>query len=107
MLELPPSALQWLGAGGLLVIAGALIRFRGWTFLLAGYDESAAVPDEVVADIAGNTVLRIGLAAVALGGLLAFTRVPSYLPPLFGAVVVLAVLRLIYRLNTYTPTDTA
>lgn len=106
MIELSSSALQWLGVGALLVIAGVLIKFRGWTFLLAGYDETAPIPDDVVANVAGNTVLRIGIAALVLGALVTVTEIPSRLPLVFGVIVFLDVARLIYRLNTYTPAET-
>lgn len=107
MFGLSSSALQWLGAGALLVVAGALIRFRRWTFLLAGYDATSPVPDEVVADVAGNTVLRIGLAALALGVVVAVADPPGYLPALVEVAILVAVLRLLYRLHTYDPTTTA
>lgn len=106
MFGLPSTALQWLSAGLVLLTAGALIKFRGWTFLLAGYDETSPVPDEVVADIAGNTILRIGIAAIALGILIITIDIPSYLPVVFGGLIFLAVVRMIYRIRTYTPTDT-
>lgn len=48
MIEPSSSALPWLSAGSLLLILGVLIRFRGWTFLLAGYDGSSSIPDDVV-----------------------------------------------------------
>lgn len=107
MFGLPSTALQWLSAGLVLLTAGALIKFRGWTFLLAGYDETSPVPDEVVANVAGNTILRIGIAAIALGVLIATIDIPSYLPVVFGGIIFLAVVRMIYRIRTYTPTDTA
>lgn len=106
MVELSASAIRWLGIGVLLAVAGALIKFRGWTFLVAGYDETSAVPEEVVADVAGSTVLRVGLAALALGVLTAVTELPSYLPLLVQAIILLAVVRMIYRLYTYTPETT-
>jgi hypothetical protein len=98
--------LEWLGVGGLLTIVGALIKFRGWTFLLAGYDETSPVPDDVVQDVAGNTVLRVGIAVFAFGSLVSVMNLPSYLGVLVGAVIVLDVLRLIYRLNTWSPQAT-
>ena len=101
MFGLPSAALQWLGVGVLLVILGGLIRFRGWTFLIAGYDETSPVPEDAAANIVGNAVLRIGLSAVALGVLIALTEIPSYLPAVFGIVIVLAVGRSLYRLRTY------
>ena len=51
MIELSSGALEWLGVGSVVALAGALIRFRGWTFLVAGYDASSPLPDDVVADI--------------------------------------------------------
>lgn len=103
MIALSSGALEWLAIGGLLTIAGALIKVRGWTFLLAGYDETAAIPDDVVQDIAGNTVLRVGLVVFAIGTLASVTNPPSYLDVLIGAGIVLAVLRMIYRSNTWSP----
>ena len=105
MPALESLAVEWLAAGALLVVLGALIKFRGWTFLLAGYDQTSEVPDEVVSDVAGNTVLRIGLATVAFGVIFSVSSPPSYLGVVFEVVVVLAVLRLLYRIRTYTPDD--
>ena len=107
MLGLGPRALQWLGAGALVTLSGVLIKYVGWTWLLAGYSESTSpVPDEMVRDIAGNTVLRIGIALLGVGALAAVTDLPSSLGLVVAAAVVLAVARLIYRLNTWSPQDT-
>lgn len=104
MLGLGPRALQWLGAGAVVTLLGALIKFVGWTWLLAGYSESTSpVPDDVVRDIAGNTVLRIGIALLGVGALTAVTNPPSSLDLVVAAVVVVAVARLVYRLNTWSP----
>lgn len=100
------GALEWLVAGTLLVLAGALVKFRGWTFLLAGHDSTAAVPEAVVADVAGSTVLRVGIATAALGAVMLQTELPSRLRLLFGALVVVAVLRMVYRVRTYSPDAT-
>lgn len=95
-------AVEWFAVGALLAVLGALIKFRGWTFLLAGYDQSTSpVPDDVIADVAGNTVLRIGLATVGFGVVFTVADPPSYLGLVFEVVVVLAVVRLLYRLRTY------
>lgn len=108
MFGLPPNAAAWLGAGALLVVVGYLVRFQGWTFLLAGYDDpTSPVPDEVVAEIAGNTILRIGLASLGLGAVVVLADTPEYLSTVFAVAIVLAVARLVYRLNTYTPTEAA
>lgn len=103
MIELSSSALEWLAVGGLLTFAGALIKFRGWTFLLAGYDQTASVPDSVVQNVAGNTVLRIGIALIVVGIIGSVTDLPSYLDVLLGAAILLEVLRLLYRLHTWSP----
>jgi hypothetical protein len=103
VIELSSSALEWLAVGSLVTIAGALIRFRGWTFLLAGYDESSSVPDNMVQNVAGNTVLRVGIAVFVVGILESLTTAPSDLGVLVGIVIVLDVLRLLYRLNTWSP----
>jgi hypothetical protein len=55
MAVLASKTVEWLVAGGLLTVLGGLIRFRGWTFLLAGYDETSRIPDDVVQQVAGNT----------------------------------------------------
>jgi hypothetical protein len=106
VIEPSSGAFEWLAVGVFLTFTGALIKFRGWTFLLAGYDETGETPDDVVQDIAGSTALRVGLAAFAIGILVSVTNPPSYLGVLVGAGIVLAVLRMIYRLNTWSPRTT-
>ncbi|ESP89775.1 hypothetical protein [Candidatus Halobonum tyrrellensis] len=106
MIEPTSGSLEWLAVGCLLTIAGALIRFRGWTFLLAGYDETAPVPESVVQNVAGNTVLRVGIAVLVVGVLETVTTPPSSLGVLVGAAIGLDVLRLIYRLNTWSSRTT-
>lgn len=107
MLDVGTIAIEWLAVGAVLTVAGSLIKFLGWTFLLAGYDETSSVPDEVISDMAGNTVLRIGLATIAFGIIASIVDIPSYLPLVFELVILIAVLRLLYRLHTYTPNNTA
>lgn len=106
MIESISGALKWLAVGGLLMTAGVLIKFRGWTFLLAGYDETSPIPDDVMQDMAGNTVLRVGIAVFVVGILASVTNPPSYIGVLVEAVIVLDVLRLLYRLNTWSPQAT-
>ncbi|MFC5279050.1 DUF3784 domain-containing protein [Halorubrum rubrum] len=107
MLGSPSLSVEWIAVGCLLTIVGWLIRFRGWTFLLAGYDGTSSVPDEVVAEVAGNTVLRIGLAGIAVGVVVALVDAPAFLPTVYAIAVLFAVARLLYRLHTYTPTKAA
>jgi hypothetical protein len=104
MASIGPLAIEWLASGALVTVLGVLIKYVGWTWLLAGYSEStASVPDDVVRDVAGNTVLSVGVTVIAFGVLASVTNPPAYLGPLIGAVIVLAVVRLIYRLNTWSP----
>ncbi|GAA0208360.1 hypothetical protein [Halobaculum roseum] len=93
-------AVEWLASGAVVTLLGALIRFAGWTWLLAGYDEStSSLPDDVVGEMAGNTVLRVGVAVLAVGALASVTDPPSSLTVLVGAAILLDVGRLLYRLN--------
>lgn len=57
-------------------------------------------------NVAGNTVLRVGIAVFVVGLLESVTNPPSYLGVLVGAAIVLDVLRLLYRLNTWSPQAT-
>lgn len=104
--DIGTSAIHWLAVGGLLVVAGGLIKFFGWTFLLAGYDETSSIPDDVLAKMAGNTVLRIGLAAIVFGIIASIADLPSYLTLVFEGAILVVVLRLLYRLHTYSPNNT-
>ena len=101
MLALDNMAVEWLVGGGLVVALGALIRFAGWTWLVAGYHESTSpLPGDVVRVLAGNTILRIGFAGVLFGIVGIVTDPPPYLALGIGAVILVDVLRLVYRLNT-------
>lgn len=101
-------AIDWLATGALVVVLGGLIRFAGWTWLVAGYSESAAGPsDEVVQDEAGSTILRDGIAIVAVGGLESVGSPPSSLGLVVGVAIVADIARLIYRLNTQHSNETA
>lgn len=106
MIELSSGALEWLAVGSFLVAAGALIKFRGWTFLLAGHDETAPIPERVVQNVAGNTVLRIGIAAFLIGIVESVISPPSYLTVLVEGAILLEVLRMLYRLYTWSPQQT-
>ena len=102
MLEFGPRAFEWLAAGAFVTLLGALVKFAGWTWLVAGYSESTSpVPDDVVREMAGNAVLRVGIAVVVSGSLSAVTDPPRYLGPVVAIAIALEVGRLLYRLNTY------
>ncbi|MFB6150161.1 MAG: hypothetical protein ABEJ48_10905 [Halobacteriales archaeon] len=101
-------AIDWLASGAFVMLLGGLIKFAGWTWLLAGYDESTAgVSDESVRDISGNTILRVGVAVFIVGVLATVTNPPSYVAVVVGGVIVVDVARMIYRLNTLSTTQTA
>jgi hypothetical protein len=96
------ESIPTLFSGLIVTVLGYLIRYRGWTFLVAGYDqETSSVPDEAVAEIAGSTILRIGIATIVLGGLNFYYDTPSYVYVFFAIGVLLAAGRLLYRLNTH------
>ena len=108
MPSLGSMPIEWLASGAFVMLLGGLIKFAGWTWLLAGYSEStSSVSDDVVQDIAGNTILRVGIAVFAVGVLATVTDLPAYLEPVVGVIIVLDVGRMIYRLNTWSPAQTA
>ncbi|MUW15267.1 hypothetical protein GJ633_11860 [Halorubrum sp. CBA1125] len=107
MVPFDPLALEYLAGGLLVTVIGALVKFGGWTWLLAGYSESSSsIPDDVVRDVAGNTILRIGVAVTLVGAVASVTELPASVGLLVGAAIVVAVLRLIYRLHTWSPSQT-
>jgi len=108
MLDMGPLAVEWLAAGAIVAVLGGLLKFVGWTWLLAGYSESTSpVPDDVVRDIAGNTLLRVGIAVTAIGVLASVMDLPSYFGRLVEAAILVAVLRMLYQLYTWKPPQTA
>lgn len=46
------------------------------------------------------------MATIAFGVVVSVADVPSYLPLVFEGVILVAVLRLLYRLHTHTPNNT-
>lgn len=103
---IPTDAAVAVGVGVLLVAMGALIKYRGWTFLIAGYDATSSVPPAVARSLVGNTVLRVGLATIVLGALIAVDLTTDIVGAVFVGAVVLALGRVLYRMQTYTsPTE--
>jgi hypothetical protein len=94
-----PVDLGWVVAGLLLLTLGYLIRGRGWSFLVAGYDDAAAIPEDVVTSAVGNLALRVGILSLVVG-VIAPRQETRYLGLLVGALIVLDTLLVIYRLNT-------
>jgi hypothetical protein len=60
----------------------------------------------VVQQVAGNTVLRVGIAVFAFGLFTAVTNSPAFLDIVIGGAILVAVLRWLYRLNTLAPHST-
>ncbi|WP_121822618.1 hypothetical protein [Halostella salina] len=105
-MSVPESiAVEWLVAGAFVTALGALIRFRNWTFLVAGYDDSTDVPENVVANMVGNMVLRVGIGVSVFGVVASYVDLPTYLALVVEVVIVAEVVRTIYRLNTYAPSN--
>lgn len=88
------------GVGATILVVGYLIRFREWTFLVAGYDPGAGVDPEYVARVVGNTVIRVGLATLAVGVVAAFGVTSPFVWAAFAVAVAIAVARTVYRVRT-------
>lgn len=85
-----------------VLILGYFIKFHGWTFLLAGYDPNAITDEEGLADLAGGTIMRIGLAVIIFGGIAAARLTTPIVTAIFTVVILIATGRLIYRARRYT-----
>jgi hypothetical protein len=101
LLALPESGVATIVVGVGILILGYLIKFRGWTFLLAGYDPDAITDEDAVADLAGGTIMRISIAVIVFGAITATGTTTPVLETIFGVVILVAVARLIYRMRKY------
>ena len=63
------SAVMIVAAGVFVGLLGALIRYAGWTWLIAGYDPNRLTDEEGLADFMGFYVLVIAGLTVAIGAL--------------------------------------
>ena len=96
------AAESWFATGGLLLALAYLIRVREWTFLIAGYDASVDIPEVIAANIVGNFLARAGIAALAIGIVAVTTTVDmNTIGLMFAVLLVIDLLRVVYRLNTY------
>lgn len=102
LLSLPESGVATILVGVGVLFLGYLIKFRGWTFLLAGYDPNTVTDEDALADLAGGTLLRISIVIIVFGGLTAAGLTAPILEPIIAVVIIIAVLRLIYRSRRYT-----
>jgi hypothetical protein len=94
-----PIDLGWLAAGALLLGLGYLIRGRGWAFLVAGSDDTAAIPEHVATKAVGNLALRVGVLSLIVG-VIAPRQDTGYLGPAVGVLILVDTILVIYRLNT-------
>lgn len=97
ILESPEALLAGFG----IALLGYLIKYREWTFLIAGYDASTEVPKSVAASIVGNLAIRVGIATMLFGVFAAVTSIPQAIAFAFSVLILVAVARAIYRLQTY------
>ncbi|WP_276255518.1 hypothetical protein [Halomontanus rarus] len=99
VIESPEALLAGVG----IVVLGYLIKYREWTFLIAGYDASSKVPQSVAANIVGNLAIRVGVATSVFGVVAAVASIPEAIVFAFVAIIALGATREIYRLQTYQP----
>lgn len=102
LLAVPESGTIAILSGIGVLVLGYLIKFHGWTFLLAGYDPNAVTDEEALVNLAGGTVMRIGVAVIAFGALSAAELTTPIIAGIFAAVILIATVRLIYRTRKYT-----
>jgi hypothetical protein len=102
-----PTGAESLAIGGALVVVGYLIAFRGWTFLIAGFDRTSAADPDAVGDVVGKGVIRIGIAVAVVGGATATGYVPDEANLILTAAILLVVARMLYRVNVVLPRQRA
>lgn len=93
------------GIGIAISLLGYLIKTQEWAWLIAGYNESTAAPKSVAADIIGTAYLWSGGLIAAVGLLNVVISVPEIVIIGLVVVVLAAVARAIYRLNTWSPAN--
>lgn len=90
--------------GAICVVLGLCMAAFNWTFLIAGYDD-LDIPKTVAGRMVGSSLLAIGALTVGYGVILTEYAPPDWVGLMLTAVVLAVTGRLIYRLNTYEPTD--
>jgi len=60
--------LSIIGAGLFIAVAGVLIKYFGYTNLIAGYDPEKVTDEEGLADFVGTRVLALAALTLAVGG---------------------------------------
>lgn len=103
MVKVGSLAFGWLTAGIVTLVFGDLVKLADWRWLVAGYiGPPSTVPVAVVRVMAGNTLLRLGVAVTGIGVLASVIDLPSSFVYTSTAALILDVLRLLYRLNTWS-----
>lgn len=83
------------------LILGYMLRVNRWTGLLAGFEDSATISKEAVAETTGEFLLWVGAATIAFGFVVDQFRTDFGLyGPIFSLVVVLGFCWLTYEVNT-------
>jgi uncharacterized membrane protein YfcA len=90
--------------GALCAVLGLCMAAFNWTFLIAGYDDSD-IPQRVAGRMVGGSLLIIGVLTVGYGVILTKYAPPDWVGLTLTAVILAVAGQLIYRLNTYDPTD--
>jgi hypothetical protein len=101
LLALPKSGVATIVVGVGILILGYLIKFRGWTFLLAGHDPNNVTDEDALSDLAGGTVLRVGIVVLVFGGLVAAGLTTPILETAVAVAILIVVVRYIYRARKY------
>jgi hypothetical protein len=100
LLALPESGVSIIVVGVGILILGYLVKYREWTFLLAGHTPSNVTDEEALADLAGETLLGISFVIIGFGGLVATGFTTPFLETVVTVVILIAVAQYVYRART-------
>ena len=89
------ARIVFLATGLLLILLGCLIRFRKMLFLLSGYDERKVKDKDALAYFAGNFVMLIGAAMLAVQ----FFDLRGII--IFGVTMIPLSIYAIYKMNKF------
>lgn len=101
MLGASSTTTTWLATGTVVLLFAYLIRFQGWTFLIAGYDGTSTVSESAAATVVGNMLFRVAVGSFVVALLGAVGAVPwDLLGVGFSVLVGIDIGQAIVRLNT-------
>lgn len=101
LLSLPESGVGIVGIAIGFFIPRYLIKFRGWTFLLAGHNSNNVTDEGAVADLGGKTMFLVGIITLVYGGLTIIGRSPPLVESLVAIVTLFVVRQYVYRVRRY------